>query len=128
MPHLVIETTPTLGGLLDFPMVLQALHLALAASGDARLEDLKSRVHKTEIALAGNDPHAQFIVIRLMTTNPRPLAVEHRMVATIHAAFNDAVAQLELETSWQCCVLIERIAIGDYLKSGNRHALAEAAL
>ena len=128
MPHLVIETTPTLGALLDFPALLQALHFALAANGDARLEDLKSRVHKTGIALAGSDPQAQFIVIRLITTNPRSPAAEHRMMATLHAVFNDAVVQLGLKTSWQCCVLIERIAHGDYLKSGNRPALVEAAL
>lgn len=127
MPHLVIETTPTLGDLLDFPVLLQTVHHALAATGDARLEDCKSRVRKTDSALAGDDPRAQFIIIRLITTNPRAAAVERRMVETVHAEFNAAVTQLELKASWQCCVLIERIAQGDYLKSSNRPALAQAA-
>lgn len=127
MPHLVIETTPMLGELLEFPVLLQAAHHALAATGDARLEDFKSRVYKTDSALAGDDPMAQFIIIRLITTNPRSAAVEHRMAGTVHAVFNAAITQIELQTSWQCCVLIERIAQGDYVKSSNRPALAQAA-
>ncbi len=119
MPHIIVETTPELGRSLDFQGLFGAIHRRIAASGHAKLTDFKSRVLVTEHHLAGGDANAQFLVARLVTTNPRPKSVQQAMAEVIHDAFRDAIASVPRAYWWQCCVLIEPFEKQDYLKTDS---------
>lgn len=120
MPHIVIEATEPLARRLDFPALLRTIHRRLADSGSARLIDLKSRVHIAGTFLAGDDAHAQFVVARLVLTNPRPADMQRAMAATIHDVLRDAVAaSAEPGGWWQCCVLVETLDRTLYQKTDS---------
>lgn len=120
MPHIVIEATEPLARRLDFPALLRTIHHQLADSGSARLHDLKSRVHITSTFLAGDDVQAQFIVARLVLTNPRPPELQRDMAATIHNVLRDAIAANAPPGWWQCCVLVETRDRALYQKTDSR--------
>lgn len=121
MPHIVIEATEPLARRLDFPALLRKIHQQLADSGNARLHDLKSRVHVASAFLAGDDVQAQFVVARLVLTNPRPAELQRNMAATIHNVLRNAVAaHAEPGGWWQCCVLVETLDRALYQKTDSR--------
>ncbi|ANH72530.1 hypothetical protein K6V72_07700 [Ralstonia insidiosa] len=120
MPHIVIEATEPLARRLDFPALLQTIHRQLADSGSARLHDLKSRVHITNTFLAGDDAQAQFIVARLVLTNPRSAELQHSMALVIHNVLRDAIAADAPPGWWQCCVLVETLERALYQKTDSR--------
>jgi 5-carboxymethyl-2-hydroxymuconate isomerase len=119
MPHIVIESTPRLFVAIDFVALFSALHRRLAADGHAVLDDFKSRVHVTDRYLAGDDPDAEFVVARLVTTNPRPKTTQRAMAALIHDALRAAIEAAPRSYWWQCCVLIEPFDKADYLKTDS---------
>lgn len=124
MPHIIVETTPELGRSLDFQALFGAIHRRIAADGHAKLTDFKSRVLVTEHHLAGEDAKAQFLVARLVTTNPRPMPVQQAMAQVIHDAFRDAIASEPRAYWWQCCVLIEPFEKQGYLKTDSHASSA----
>jgi 5-carboxymethyl-2-hydroxymuconate isomerase len=91
MPHIIVEATPRLGSSLDFEALFSAIHLRISESGHAELNDFKSRVHVTAYHLAGNDAEGEFIVARLVTTNPRPKSTQQAMVQVIHDMLRTAI-------------------------------------
>jgi 5-carboxymethyl-2-hydroxymuconate isomerase len=119
MPHIVFECTPQLATDLDFDTLMSSVHQELAQSGHARLEDLKSRVHVTDTYLAAQEPRAQFVVARLITTNPRPHQIRQEMAQIIHDYLRCAIEQEPRSYWWQCCVLIEAFDRSDYLKTDS---------
>jgi 5-carboxymethyl-2-hydroxymuconate isomerase len=119
MPHIVIESTPRLFVAIDFVALFSAVHHRLAADGHAVLDDFKSRVHVTDRYLAGDDPDAEFVVARLVTTNPRPKTTQRAMAALIHDALRAAIEAEPRSYWWQCCVLIEPFDKADYLKTDS---------
>lgn len=120
MPHIVVETTPDIGRSLDFQTLFLAIHRKIAAGGYAALADFKSRVLETDHHLAGEDASAQFLVVRLVTTNPRPKPIQLAMAQIIHDAFRDAIEREPRTYGWQCCVLIEPFEKQDYLKTSSQ--------
>lgn len=121
MPHIVIEATEPLARRMEFPALLRTIHHRLAESGSARLTDLKSRVHIAETFLAGADAQAQFVVARLVLTNPRPAEMQRAMAAIIHDVLRDAVAaSADAGAWWQCCVLVETLDRTLYQKTDSR--------
>lgn len=120
MPHIVVEATPRLAAALDFPELFGLIHRAIAAEGHARLEDFKSRVHVTQAHLAGVDPGGEFLLARLVITNPRPLETRQAMARVVHDTLRDAIAATEPGTWWQCCVLTEAFEKTAYLKTDSR--------
>lgn len=121
MPHIVIEATEPLARRMDFPALLSTIHYRLAESGSARLTNLKSRVHIAETFLAGDDAQAQFVVARLVLTNPRPPQMQRDMAATIHDVLRDAIAaRADAGAWWQCCVLVETLDRTLYQKTDSR--------
>lgn len=107
MPHIVFEATPFIGRRLDFQALALPLHRRLDQLGYARLDDLKSRLHVGDAALAGADPDAEFLVARLLLTNPRSDDMKRAMAREIHDAMCAAVRPLAGTRWWQCCVLTE---------------------
>jgi 5-carboxymethyl-2-hydroxymuconate isomerase len=93
MPHIIIEATPRLAAELDFGELLRAVHRELTRAGHTRCEDLKSRVHITDAALTGEDMSGQFLVARLLTTNPRPACARSAMAQIIHDCLRRVVQQ-----------------------------------
>jgi 5-carboxymethyl-2-hydroxymuconate isomerase len=119
MPHIVIESTPRLSAAIDFVALFSAVHHRIAADGHAVLDDFKSRVHITNRHLAGDDTEAEFVVARLVTTNPRPKHAQRAMAAVIHDALRAAIEAEPRPYWWQCCVLIEPFDKADYLKTDS---------
>jgi 5-carboxymethyl-2-hydroxymuconate isomerase len=119
MPHIVLETTPRLAAALDFVALFSVMHQRIAAAGYAALNDFKSRVHVTDRHLAGLDTDGEFVVVRLVTTNPRPKTTQRAMADMVHDALRDAIAKEPRPYWWQCCVLVEPFARGDYLKTDS---------
>jgi 5-carboxymethyl-2-hydroxymuconate isomerase len=124
MPHIVIEVTPHLAESVDFDPVMRVLHERLSGQGYARLIDLKSRVHVTQRALSGMEPEGQFVVARLILTNPRPPEMQHAMGQIIHDVIRDAIEAHARDVWWQCCVFIEPFDRRNYLKTDSRSAVA----
>jgi 5-carboxymethyl-2-hydroxymuconate isomerase len=120
MPHIVIEVTPRLSATIDFVALFSAVHQRIAADGHAALDDFKSRVHVCDRHLAGDDPNGEFVVARLVTTNPRPKDAQRAMATMIHDALCAAIEAEPRSYWWQCGVLIEPFDKGDYLKTDSR--------
>lgn len=120
MPHIAIEVTPRLAGALDFVAVFSEMHQRIADSGTALLHDFKSRVHLTERHLAGDDRAAEFVIARLMTTNPRPKSEQQAMARIVHDVLRRAIEEEQKPYWWQCCVFIEPFEKADYLKTDSR--------
>lgn len=99
---------------------MQQIHGDLAQYGYARLGDLKSRVHLLANSLSGEDAGGEFVVIRLITTNPRPVEERHAMAQVIHDWVCNAIRELRPSFWWQCCVLIDTFERSDYLKTDSR--------
>ncbi|MGY2200620.1 5-carboxymethyl-2-hydroxymuconate Delta-isomerase [Pseudomonas gingeri] len=120
MPHIVVESTAGLLSRLDFVQIMHTIHIDLAATGHAQLGDFKSRVHACHAALAGNDPNAEFVIARLITTNPRPREVQRQMAQIIHDRLVAAINAFDSPFWWQCCVFIESAERSSYLKTDSR--------
>jgi 5-carboxymethyl-2-hydroxymuconate isomerase len=120
MPHIVVETTPRLGSSLDFEALFTAIHRRIAESGRAELNDFKSKVHVTDHHLAGEDAEGEFVVARLVTTNPRPKSTQQAMAQVIHDMLRTAIESDQRPYWRQCCVLIEPFDKQDYLKTDSR--------
>lgn len=71
MPHIVMEATPKLARAIDFGPSFARIHRRISEQGTAPLDDFKSRVVVNDRHLAGADPDAEFVVVRLIATNPR---------------------------------------------------------
>lgn len=120
MPHIIVEATPRLAADIDFLQTFSAIHKKIAAEGYAELDDFKSRLLVSETHLAGNDPVAEFIVARLVTTNPRPKEQQHAMAVIVHDMLHAAIEGKPRSYWWQCCVLIEPFEKQDYIKTNSR--------
>ncbi|CAM2157336.1 5-carboxymethyl-2-hydroxymuconate isomerase [Pararobbsia alpina] len=127
MPHIQIEATPEIAKLLDFSAMLKSIHHELDALGYGRRDDFKSRVHITNQALAGDDPQGQFVVARLIMTNPRPASMQRDMARVIHDTLRAGIEAHQPSFWWQCCVLIEMFDASSYFKTDS-HMLAAATL
>jgi 5-carboxymethyl-2-hydroxymuconate isomerase len=119
MPHIVVEATPKLARAIDFVPLFARIHHRISEQGTALLDDFKSRVVVADRHLAGVDPDAEFIVARLITTNPRPPEIRRAMAAVIHEIMSQAVAAEPRPYWWQCYVLIEAFDKADYLKTDS---------
>ena len=118
MPHIAIEVSPPLLAAIDWTPVLHGMHTALATSGWAALEDLKSRVVPIAIELCGVDPQAQQLIATLTLTNPRPPQTCSAMAETVLAHLSRAiVAAHPMPAAWiQCCVFLREHPQSHYLK------------
>jgi hypothetical protein len=92
----------------------------IAEAGHAELNDFKSRLLVADDYLAGEDSAAEFVVARLVTTNPRPKQVQQAMAQIIHDTLRTAIEAEPRAYWWQCCVLIEPFEKQDYLKTDSR--------
>ena len=120
MPHISVEVTPRLAEALDFPPLFAAIHRRLAEGGYAKAGDFKSRAHVTAAHLAGEDPEGEFLVARLITTNPRPTEAQHAMCTIVRDVFEAAITAAPRPYWWQCCVLNEPFLRADYFKVDSR--------
>ncbi|NVZ99399.1 5-carboxymethyl-2-hydroxymuconate Delta-isomerase [Pseudomonas gingeri] len=120
MPHIVFESTAGLLSRLDFVQIMSTIHTDIAATGHARLGDFKSRVYACHATLAGADPQAEFVIARLITTNPRPREVQQQMAQIIHDRLVAAINAFDSRSWWQCCVFIESVERSSYLKTDSR--------
>jgi len=116
MPHIAIEVSPALCGAIDWEARLATLHRALAASGWARLDDLKSRVQPIAAGLCGEDRRAQQLIATLILTNPRPPETCLQMAQLVHAHLSQAVEDCRPEGWVQCCVLLRELPRTRYFK------------
>lgn len=116
MPHLRIEVSPALHHVLDWAVLLPALHQGLAGPGWAALDDLKTRVLVLDQELAGDDARGQQLVATLITTNPRPPEVLQAMQRAVLAGLHAAVARAAPPHWVQCCVFLQPLARVDYTK------------
>ncbi len=119
MPHIVVEATSRLRAAIDFKDVFAKIHSQLSERSYARLQDLKSRVLSADLHLAGDDPDGEFLVVRLITTNPRPKETEQAMAQIVHDALREALIAASPPFWWQCCVLIETFDRQDYIRSDS---------
>ncbi|WP_109483872.1 hypothetical protein [Paraburkholderia sp. C35] len=122
MPHIIIEATSRLHQEIDLPSLMLAMHRELADAGYAQLDDLKSRLHVCNVSLAGADPAAEFVVARLLTTNPRPEESLAKMARIIHDTLHDAITAKPRAFWWQCCVVVDPHERSRYLKTDSRTA------
>jgi 5-carboxymethyl-2-hydroxymuconate isomerase len=120
MPHIVVETAPRFATILDFVALFSVIHQRIADSGHAALNDFKSRVHITDRHLAGREADGEFVVARLVTTNPRPRAMQRAIAEVIHDTLRDAIESEPRPFWWQCCVPIEPFDKEAYLKTDSR--------
>ena len=121
VPHIIVEATPKLAHL-DFVALFTLMHRRIAGNGEAVLDDFKSRVYVTDHHLAGEDRQAEFIVARLVTTNPRPKTEQRAMAQEIHDVLRMAVEKHNPSFWWQVCVLIEPFEKQDYIKTDSKAA------
>ena len=120
MPHISVEATPRLAAALAFPVLFLDIHRRMEAGGFARAGDFKSRVLIAEAHLAGDDPDGEFLVARLMTTNPRPTEAQHAMCAIVRDVLTAAIETEPRPYWWQCCVLNEPFPRADYFKTDSK--------
>lgn len=120
MPHISVEATPRLAQALDFPVLFADIHARMEAGGYAKAGDFKSRVLTTTSHLAGQDADGEFLVARLMTTNPRPTEAQHAMCAIVRDVLTAAIEAAAPPYWWQCCVLNEPFPRADYFKTDSK--------
>ena len=117
MPHISVEATPRLAASLDYPELFAVIHRRMEDGGYARAGDFKSRVLVTAQHLAGEDPAGEFLVARLMTTNPRTTEAQHAMCMIVRDVLTAAIEAEARPWGWQCCVLNEPFLRADYFKT-----------
>jgi 5-carboxymethyl-2-hydroxymuconate isomerase len=120
LPHIVFETTSHFARTLPFDLLMLDIHRHIAELGHARLNDFKSRVVFSEQSMAGDQLDAEFIVIRLIMTNPRPHDTQREMALIIHDLVCRAIDALHTQVWWQCCVFIENFDRHNYIKTDSR--------
>jgi len=117
MPHIAIEVSPPLLAAVDWAQVLQAMHVALAERGWARMEDLKSRVMPIAVSVCGLDLQAQQLIATLTLTNRRPPQTSDAMAALVFDHMSGAIDMHPGLTFWvQCCVFLQEHPKPRYLK------------
>lgn len=117
MPHISVEATPRLAAALDFPKLFAVIHRRMEEGGFARARDFKSRVLIAQAHLAGEDPDGEFLVARLMTTNPRTTEAQHAMCTIVRDVLTAAIQAEPRSYWWQCGVLNEPFLRADYFKT-----------
>ena len=120
MPHIVVEVTPDLGAKLDFVSLFSEIYRRISDDGAAVLNDFKSRVYITDRHLAGDDPAGEFVIARLVTSNPRPKHEQQAMAKVINDILRSAIEHQQPSYWWQCCVFIELFEKAEYLKTHSR--------
>jgi 5-carboxymethyl-2-hydroxymuconate isomerase len=91
MSYIIVEATRRLARSLDFVALFSAIHHRIAESGHAELNDFKSRVHITDRNPAGENAEGEFVVARLVTTNPRPKSTQQAMAQVVHDVLRTAI-------------------------------------
>lgn len=119
MPHIVVEVTPGLAESLNFVPVFQEIHERIGKSGAADINDFKSRIHVTDQCLAGTDRDAEFVVAKLITTQPRTDTMRRGMAQIVHDSLRRAIESEPRPFWWQCCVLVESFDLADYIKTDS---------
>lgn len=120
MPHITYEASDALARKIDWRTLMAETHDAIAATGHAVIDDLKSRMIHTAAHRAGNDPAAEFVVARLTTTKPRPDEARQAIAAIIHAKLEAAILAATPDIWWQAGVIDEQVVPKDYIKSGRK--------
>jgi hypothetical protein len=84
------------------------------------LANIEATFSTTALSLGRLFGSREFLLARLVTTNPRPKPVQQAMAHMIHHAFRQAIESEPRSYWWQCCVLIEPFERQDYLKTDSR--------
>jgi 5-carboxymethyl-2-hydroxymuconate isomerase len=125
MPHIVIEVTPALAAAAPLLPTLRRIHQAFADKGYTPIENMKSRVHVVDEALAGDgsadqDCGSQFAVAWLTTNNVRTREAERSMTDIVHAELEHwakaARGALAASVWLQVCVMSRYVPLEDYRK------------
>jgi 5-carboxymethyl-2-hydroxymuconate isomerase len=125
MPHIVVEVTRALGLAAPLLPTLHRIHRAFADNGYTPIENMKSRIHLVDEALAGEGSTdisggSQFAVAWLTTNNVRTREVERAMTDIVQSELERwaEMARIELAVSeWlQICVMFRYVPLENYRK------------
>lgn len=123
MPHIVIEVTRTLATAAPLMLRLRRIHHLFADAGHTPIENMKSRVHVIDEALAGDDSAApsdvaQFAVAWLTTNNVRTREAERSMTDIVQSELERWAQQARgalAGSVWvQVCVMFRYVPLEDY--------------
>ena len=125
MPHIQVEMTATLAAAAPLLPTLQRIHQAFADQGFTPIENMKSRVHVIDEALAGDGSTDQgrkgeFVVAWLTTNNVRTREAERSMTDIVQSELErwaDATRGVLASPVWlQVCVMFRYVPLEDYRK------------
>lgn len=125
MPHIAIEVTRALAAAAPLLPALRRIHQAFADKGYTPIENIKSRVHVVDEALAGSDlsdqgSGTQFAVAWLTTNNVRNRETERAMTDIVQSELDcwaeSARGALAASVWLQVCVMFRFVPLEDYRK------------
>lgn len=125
MPHIAIEVTRALAAAAPLLPALRRIHQAFADNGYTPIENMKSRIHVIDEALAGDglgDPGSenQFAVAWLTTNNVRTRDAERAMTDIVQSELEcwaeSARGALAASVWLQVCVMFRYVPLEDYRK------------
>ena len=127
MPHIIVEATRRLARSLDFVSssrsTIGSPRAVTPNSTTSRAGSISPSRH-----LAGEDAEGEFVVARLVTTNPRPKSTQQAMAQVVHDVLRTAIASEQRPYWWQCRARIEPLDRQDYLKTDSRVLEAQRTL
>lgn len=125
MPHIAIEVTRTLAVAAPLLPALHRIHHAFADKGYTPIENMKSRVHVVDEALAGGGVEgqgsgSQFAIAWLTTNNVRTREAERAMTDIVQSELDrwaeSARGALAGSVWLQVCVIFRYVPLEDYRK------------
>jgi len=123
MPHIILEYSANVVDEIEERALLRDLNRELTEAGPFRLEDVKSRVYRTEhFSVAGGDEREAFAHLALYILEGRDAetrrAAGERMLDVLQRAFARSLAELRC----QLTVEIREMARDNYFKVASPEA------
>ncbi|MGL4240211.1 MAG: hypothetical protein ACRCTI_03770 [Beijerinckiaceae bacterium] len=119
MPHIIIELSQALAGIIDWGSHVARLHEDLGSHGYCRTSDLKTRVHCCHFSRCGTGMDVEHVAATLVMTNPRSIDVQNAMAQTILDRLTLAVTEAGASRA-QICVFRKYVPKSRY----RRHDIA----
>ncbi|HKV08801.1 MAG TPA: 5-carboxymethyl-2-hydroxymuconate Delta-isomerase [Thermoanaerobaculia bacterium] len=117
MPHCILEYSANLPESPDFQALFRELHEVLVASGEFKLEDIKSRAVRHEVFRIGDgDPKRTFVAMNLCLLSGRSDEVKAGLARSILELLKRAFARTLAETACSLSVQVSELHRPSYQK------------
>jgi 5-carboxymethyl-2-hydroxymuconate isomerase len=120
MPHCILEYSANVVDTPDVAGLLRELHQRLAATGQFKLEDLKSRAIRHEaFAVGDGDPNRAFIALEICIFGGRDSATKRRIAEPATELLRAAFPRTLQERQCSITVRVSDIDRDSYQRIGN---------